>query len=141
MNDRKSDRLFKLILGSAITGMASAGVLTELNKLSYQDIHNIYDSPKGKALWSYYDKLYNKAQTKEARDSILDEHMEQYEALKDTYKQLKKQIDQAKAKIPRNKYGTPKFDSPEYLNWKRLQQIAIQEGYLPEDYVPDYNFE
>lgn len=127
-----------LISSSIPTGVASIIINEDLNE---QDRHNINQSPRGKAINSYYDKLFDKVQTKEATDSIYDQWEEQYETLKDSYKQLNKQIDQAKAKIPRNKYGTPKFDSPEYLTWKRLQQIAIQEGYLPEDYVPDYNFE
>lgn len=142
-NNIKKNTKIGLVASSFPTGIASLAIANQ--DLNEQDRYNMSHSPKSQVINSYfskmYDKAYEKARTKEVQDSIADQHMEQYEALKDSYLQLKKQIDQAKAKIPRNKYGTPKFDSPEYLTWKRLQQIAIQEGYLPEDYVPDYNFE
>jgi hypothetical protein len=34
------------------------------------------NSPKYKAITSYFNKMYNKAQTEEAQDSINDEYME-----------------------------------------------------------------
>lgn len=141
IKNKDAHRLSQLTISSIPTGAASLVILDKLNSLNHQDVHNIHNSPRYKAISSYFDKIYDKAQTEEAKEAILNEWNEQSETSVNTYKQLKKQIDQAKAKIPRNKYGTPKFDSPEYLTWKRLQQIAIQEGYLPEDYVPDYNFE
>jgi len=39
---------------------------------------------------SYFNKMYDKTQTEEAKDSIADWYREQYKALKDRYLQLKK---------------------------------------------------
>jgi hypothetical protein len=39
---------------------------------------------------SYFNKMYNKAQTEEAQDSIRDEQIEWYEDFKDSYLQIKK---------------------------------------------------
>jgi hypothetical protein len=73
MKDMNTLRLLGLGVGSFFTGATSAIILDELNSLSPQDRHNVQNSPKYKAMSSYFSKLYDKAQTEEAKEAINNE--------------------------------------------------------------------